>query len=213
MSHKSDGQRPNLAAAGSSVGISVAADVVVELHIMATAQTLALERGQEKQQQRCVSCLTLESHLRSACELAEMAAAASDCQCTAQSRLSRRTKQGPALPYLGVAVLVVVGRGVGIRVGVAVGDREGTLNGAAVGSCEGSPLCVKDGIVVREAAVVGAAVLATAVLGGAVGRSVGSCIGVLVGIAVVGEAVGEAVGESVGCKVGCMPGDKLGTAV
>ena len=178
------------------------------------AQTLALERGREKQQQRCVSGLTLESHLRSACELAEMAAAASDCQYTAQSRLSRRTKRGPALPYLGVAVLEVVGRGVGIRVGVAVGDREGALNGAAVGSCEGSPLGVKDGIVVRGAAVVGAAVLgaavlATAVLGGAVGSSVGSCVGVLVGIAVVGEAVGE----SVGCKVGCMLGDKLGTAV
>ncbi len=180
-----------------------------------TAQTLALERGRETQQQRCVSGLTLESHLRSACELAEMAAAASDCQCTAQSRLSRRTKRGPALPYLGVALLGVVGRGVGIRVGVAVGDREGALNGAAVGSCEGSPLGVKDGIVVRGgaavagAAVLGAAVVRAAVPGSAVGSSVGSCVGVLVGIAVVEEAVGE----SVGCKVGIIPGDKLGTAV
>ncbi len=53
------------------------------------------------------------------------------------------------MPYLGVAVLEVVGRGVGIRVGVAVGDRDGALNGAAVGSCEGSPLGIEDGIVVR----------------------------------------------------------------
>ncbi len=53
------------------------------------------------------------------------------------------------MPYLGVVVLKVVGRGVGIRVGVAVEDREGALDGAAVGSCEGSPLGVEDGIVVR----------------------------------------------------------------
>ncbi len=32
---------------------------------------------------------------------------------------------------------------------MAVGDREGVLEGAAVGSCEGSPLGVRDGIVVR----------------------------------------------------------------
>ena len=53
------------------------------------------------------------------------------------------------MPYLGVAVLEVVGRAVGIRVGVAVGDREGALDSAAVGSCEGSPLGVEDGRVVR----------------------------------------------------------------
>ena len=91
-------------------------------------------------------------------------------------------ERGPAMPYLGVAVLEVVGRAVGIRVGVAVGDRVGVLEGAA-------PVGVMDGMVVRGK-VVGESVICVNIMGWidgsgdrrGVGGGVAADVGVLDGV-------------------------------
>jgi hypothetical protein len=115
-------------------------------------------------------------------------------------------ERGPAMPYLGVAVLAVVGRAVGTRVGVAVGDRVGVLEGAAVGSCEGSPVGVMDGMVVR---------------GNVVGEGV-SCVNIMGWIdwidgsgdrRGVGGGVAADVGDLDGVSDGVPDGAALGSAL